>query len=961
MQSFGRRNHLRKIETELQKEWKNSKRFEIKADLNWSKNMTFEEKNKSKHFVTFPYPYMNGRLHLGHGFSLTKCEFTSRYQRLIGKNALFPFGFHCTGMPIAAAANRVKSELLKHNNNVDEILKDKKSQCAILKQMDIETEIIPKFADPVFWLEYFPPIGKQDLESFGVSCDLTRSMITTDRQKYYDKFVTWQFNRLKKSGLIKFGKRYTIYSVSDDQPCADHDRSEGEGVGVQEYTTIKLEVVGGQMPEELKKLTETRKVYCIAATLRPETMYGQTNIFVLPSGEYGVYELKNGDLVICSHHSAISLAYQEQLSTLKKATSLLNIKGSEIIGMKVNAPLSEYKEVYVLPLLTISMTKGTGVVTSVPSDSPDDYMAITDLKNDEKLREKHGVKKEWIESYEPVKILNIPEISDLSAVDLCKKLGIKNQMDKEKLKQAKDEIYTKGFYSGVMIIGNYKGEKVEAAKNKVKADLISSGHAFPYCEPESLVKTRTGEEAIVALVDQWLIGYGDDQYRPFVEEHVKSSQFNAFNPNTLKELLIKINWLKEWGCSRTFGLGSRIPWDEKYLIESLSDSTIYMAYYTISKYFHSDINGDEPTFIKPEQLNDSFFDYVFLGEKSEEFSKLDIDSKLIEDIRAEFTYWYPMDLRCSGKDLIPNHLTMSLYNHAFIWNNKDYMPKGIFTNGYMQINDKPMSKKTGNFLTLIDAINEYGVDATRLTLADAGDGNYDANFKSELANSNINRLYSFENFVKALIKEAGWDVEKTELYDIDNLKLSNKFDIIFENNINYLLALTRTAYEAMKYKEVMKYGFYEMINIKDQYILYLEDDYTKVNPTLMLRFFRVFLTVMNPIVPHWSEYMYKTYFNAFFAKCSPKNKIDNLAFADFPVPSREIDTGMFAYNKYLKNLMSSIHELVNAKLTSDKKKSKGKDKETKEKKPEKKAEEDEEVKKEKNPFFEKQSKLFLLN
>ena len=30
--------------------------------------------------ITFPYPYMNGRLHMGHGFSLTKTEFMVRYQ-----------------------------------------------------------------------------------------------------------------------------------------------------------------------------------------------------------------------------------------------------------------------------------------------------------------------------------------------------------------------------------------------------------------------------------------------------------------------------------------------------------------------------------------------------------------------------------------------------------------------------------------------------------------------------------------------------------------------------------------------------------------------------------------------------------------------------------------------------------------------------------------------------------------
>jgi leucyl-tRNA synthetase len=61
--------------------------------------------------VTFPYPYMNGRLHLGHAFSMSKCEFINRYQKLIGKHALFPFGFHCTGMPIPASADKLKHEL----------------------------------------------------------------------------------------------------------------------------------------------------------------------------------------------------------------------------------------------------------------------------------------------------------------------------------------------------------------------------------------------------------------------------------------------------------------------------------------------------------------------------------------------------------------------------------------------------------------------------------------------------------------------------------------------------------------------------------------------------------------------------------------------------------------------------------------------------------------------------------
>ena len=42
------------------------------------------------------------------------------------------------------------------------------------------------------------------------------------------------------------------------------------------------------------------------------------------------------------------------------------------------------------------MDKGTGVVTSAPSDSPDDFMALADLKRKDKLREKFHVRDEWV-------------------------------------------------------------------------------------------------------------------------------------------------------------------------------------------------------------------------------------------------------------------------------------------------------------------------------------------------------------------------------------------------------------------------------------------------------------------------------------------------------------------------------------------------------------------------------------
>ena len=59
-----------------------------------------------------------------------------------------------------------------------------------------------------------------------------------------------------------------------------------------------------------------------------------------------------------------------------------------------------------------------------------------------------------------------------------------------------------------MIIGDHKGKSVIEAKEAIKAQLIGSGDAVRYAEPASKVMSRSGDECVVALVDQWYIDYG---------------------------------------------------------------------------------------------------------------------------------------------------------------------------------------------------------------------------------------------------------------------------------------------------------------------------------------------------------------------------------------------------------------------------------------------------------------------
>jgi leucyl-tRNA synthetase len=145
--------------------------------------------------------------------------------------------------------------------------------------------------------------------------------------------------------------------------------------------------------------------------------------------------------------------------------------------------------------------------------------------------------------------------------------------------------------------------------------MIENGEALIYYEPESMVVSRSRDECIVAKVDQWLIKYGEEEWRKFVKDYVCSDKFNAYAPNTQKGFEEIIDWLKEWGCSRNFGLGTKVPWDEQFVIESLSDSTIYMSYYTIAHLIQGGVpDGSKPgpLGIKPEDMTHEVWDYIYL-------------------------------------------------------------------------------------------------------------------------------------------------------------------------------------------------------------------------------------------------------------------------------------------------------------------------------------------------------------
>ena len=186
--------------------------------------------------------------------------------------------------------------------------------------------------------------------------------------------------------------------------------------------------------------------------------------------------------------------------------------------------------------LTRSNT-GTGIVTSVPSDAPDDYMALKDLQRDAKLREAYNITEDMVK-FDVVPIISIPggdpelkieDFKNMAAVTACETMKIRDQHDKGKLQKAKKRCYLKGFESGVMLVGKFKGEKVRDAKDQERQLMIKEGKAREYWEPENLVLSRTNDKCVVAFLDQWYLTYGEEEWRDAVLKHVQSvKRFSAY-------------------------------------------------------------------------------------------------------------------------------------------------------------------------------------------------------------------------------------------------------------------------------------------------------------------------------------------------------------------------------------------------------------------------------------------------
>jgi len=618
------------------------------------------------------------------------------------------------------------------------------------------------------------------------------------------------------------------------------------------------------------------------ATLRPETLFGVTNIWINPQVVYQKIKV-NDEIWITSPECARKLEFLG-----KKIEVIEDILGSDFVGQSAKAPHSS-DSVLILPASFVKSDNGTGIVMSVPAHAPFDYQALLDSKSGKNKSINSDLLKN-IQNIEPISMINTEGLGNIPAKDIVEKMGISHQ-DDPKLEEATKEIYSKEFYDGILANNTkqFAGKKISEAKDEIKEWITKVGSADILLElTNSPVKCRCGTECVVKLLsNQWFLDYSNKDWKQ--KAHRCFEGMNIL-PNEIRSEFDKVlDWLRERACARQHGLGTKIPWDKEWLVESLADSVIYMAFYIISKYVNKkEINGND--------LTDEFFDYVFYGKKDsgEIANKINITKEKLEEIRNEFLYFYPVDSRHSGRDLVPNHLTFFVLNHVALFPEENW-PQEIVVNGSVLMAGKKMSKSMGNIIPLRDAVRKHGADPIRLTILISAELLQDADFNVEAINGIKNKLESmYENSTK------------TKAEEIPELEPEDKWILSMLQNLALNVSQSM---DKIRFREALHHILYDFDSELQWYLKRTKSKQRTNISGILHKILSSRVLMLSPFAPHIAEEIWEKLGNSELASKSAWPSSIGI----------EIDSKSIQTETLLKSIIEDINNILKVTKISPKK------------------------------------------
>ncbi|NDB62606.1 MAG: leucine--tRNA ligase [Nitrosopumilaceae archaeon] len=815
------------IETKWRTKWSQNKEFEIEPD------------NRPKKFITVAYPYPNSPQHIGHGRTYTLADVHARFLRMNGYNTLFPMGFHYTGTPILGMAKRVQEGDKELIENFE-------------KLYHVPPSTIKEFVEPVKIADYFHEEIKQGMIEMGYSIDWRREFTTID--PVYKKFIEWQFRKLKSLNFVVQGSHPVGWCPKDQNPVSQHDTLGDVEPDFTEYILVKFHLDDMIIP---------------TATLRPETIFGVTNLWINPQIKYKKIKVDD-EIWIVSPECAYKLEFLN-----KSISTISEISGSELIGKQVTIL---DKKIPMFPASFVESQTGTGIVMSVPAHAPFDYQALVDYQ-----KQNSSVK------IAPIPIIKTEGFGEIPAMEVVQKIGITSQ-DDPKLDEATNEVYSKEFYSGVLRenTGKFAGLKVSEAKDTIKAWLAESKNSDILLElNDGPIRCRCGAECVVKLLNnQWFLNYLDQSWK---ERTNQCFEKMSVLPNEIRtEFNYVVGWLRQRACARQHGLGTNLPWDQNWIVESLSDSVIYMAYYIFAKY----VNSGE---LKADTLSDEFFEFVFygIGDVKQVSAKCGVSENILVKIRTDFSYFYPVDARHSGRDLVPNHLTFFVLNHVAIFP-ESLWPKQIVVNGSVLMDGKKMSKSMGNIIPLRKAIADYGADPIRLAIIISAELLQDADFNLESVNTIKSKLETiYEDCAKY---KPGMPAK---LQSEDNWILGR---------LDHLINQTTGSVEKMRLREALHHILFSFESDLQWYLKRIEAKGRTDISGILHKVLSVRVAMLSPFAPHIAEEMWERLRNP-----------GSVSRSAWPTPNNSADSSSIQSEELLQSTLEDIKNVLKVtKITPQK-------------------------------------------
>lgn len=789
--------------------------------LEWKKQKVFEPaeiSEKEKFYLTVPYPYPTGPLHVGHGRTFTTGDVTARFSRIQGKNVLWPMAFHVTGTPVLATSDMIKRK-------DPEAMKMYRAYVSIYEKNPTKAEqILHSFEDPKKVVEFFSSVIESDFTRMGYSIDWRKQFTTMD--PFYQQFVQWQFRKFMEKGALVKGKYPILYSAVDGNAVGEDDIKDGdtEKVAISEFHLIKY------------PLSNEPQTFLVASTLRPETIYGITNVWINPQIEYVKVEV-NGEKWIVAKNCLEKLKLQQK--TIGKIEPIL---GEELLNQSVQHPMEKnWPQIPILETAFVNAEKGTGVVYSVPGHAPFDFMALEEIK-------KQG--NPIAQRLQPKYIISHAE-KEFDMRTFLDTYKVHSLGDRTQLQQATEEIYKVEFYECKTnaLCGPLSHMSVRGAKDKSVELLKAVGKWDHFYEPSRKAVTRAGNPVVVAILsDQWFLDYTSKEWK--ANAHQCINEMRIFPEKYAKALHDSIDWLEQRPCIRKRGLGTPFPFLGGWMIEPLSDSTLYMLFYLCIE----TIRGNK---MKPEDLDEAFFDAAILGKS---LPNGDARAATAQEIQGKLHYWYPNDVRHTAPAHIQNHSSFWILAHTLLLP-QEWWPKGASFNEMLIRNGIKMSKSKGNVIPLKEAAEKFGPDLMRLYTIASSTLERTADWRDEQVPQVENKLNELEKEMRlaiAFIKKGGADyfiqinAETNTPTGIKNTS-SNEKQFWLKEKIMQRLGESYSAYEQMDYKLAAQKAFFEPLNDIKQFKKIFGEDESYALSLVLKRW----LIMISPVTPFLAEALWK--------------------------------------------------------------------------------------------------------